>query len=112
MIDMEEVEDFIEEKFGALVSLSYIKYINGIKVNEIIVPKEMRGQGAGTKTFEYLTRLADKIGAMMVLSPSKDLGATSIGRLRKFYRRFGFVPNKGRNKDFRTMETMLRLPKK
>lgn len=110
-IDLEQVEDFIEDKFNVLIRISYVEYINGIYVHEIVVPKESRGQGVGTKVFEYLTRLADKLGYMIVLSPSKDLGATSIVRLRKFYRKFGFVPNKGRNKDFRTMATMLRLPK-
>jgi GNAT superfamily N-acetyltransferase len=110
-MDVEPIEDYIEEKFNVIIRLSYQKYINGIKVMEIIVPKEARGQGVGTTVFEYLTRLADKLQVMIVLSPSTDLGATSINRLKKFYRRFGFVPNKGRNKDYRTMETMLRLPK-
>ena len=47
---------------------------------------------------------------MLSLSPSTDFGASSVSRLTKFYRRFGFKPNKGRNKDFRTRDTMLRNP--
>ena len=109
---MEEVESFIEEKFNVTVSLSYAKYVNAIKVDAIVVPPKMRGQGVGTKVFEYLTRLADKLNMAMVLTPSKDLGASSIERLRKFYKKFGFVRNLGKHKDFRTSAAMIRPPKK
>jgi len=43
----------------------------------------------------------------LALTPTKAFGA-SKGRLEKWYRRHGFVPNKGRNKDFSTKESMIR----
>ena len=36
---------------------------------------------------------------------------TSQARLKKFYKKFGFVENKGRNKDFEISELMYREPK-
>jgi GNAT superfamily N-acetyltransferase len=110
-MDMELVEDFLEEKYNVIIRLSYNDYSESIKVHEIIVPPESRGQGTGTKVFEYLCKLADKLSVSIVLTPSTDLGGSSISRLKKFYKRFGFVPNKGRNKDYRVMSSMIRYPK-
>ena len=51
---------------------------------------------------------ADAQGIDLALTPSDAFGS-STARLERFYRRFGFVPNKGRNKDFTTRERMLRF---
>ncbi len=59
---------------------------------------------------QSLIREADAEGAIVALTPSTDFGASSKSRLAKFYRRFGFVPNKGRNKDFAVREAMIRYP--
>ena len=56
-----------------------------------------------------LTAIADENGLPFALSPSGDFGG-SVGRLKDFYSRFGFVPNKGRNKDFRISESYVRNP--
>jgi len=50
-------------------------------------------------------------GMLLTLSPSTDFGASSKERLKRFYRRFGFVSNKGRQKDFTLFDSMYRLPK-
>ena len=80
-----------------------------ITLSRIEVPKEMRGQGMGTQALDELTQYADQTGKTVALSPSKDFGATSVDRLKDFYKRFGFVENKGRNKDFSISESMYRL---
>jgi GNAT superfamily N-acetyltransferase len=68
-----------------------------------------RGEGAGTQYMEALIRYADSVGKPIALTPSNSLGG-SVARLRRFYAGFGFVPNKGRNKDFTTQEAMVRQP--
>lgn len=78
----------------------------------IEVEKGRRGQGLGTKAMEDLTALADQYGLLMTLSPSTDFGASSKERLKRFYRRFGFVSNKGRRKDFSLYDSMYRIPLK
>ena len=80
-------------------------------LHAIQVPKEMRKQGMGTAFMEELTALADQEGKTVFLTPSRDFGATSVARLRRFYGRFGFKRNLGRNKDFRSAEAMIRVPK-
>lgn len=79
-----------------------------LHLSRIVVQKEMRGQGVGTKAMEDLTKLADHLGYMMTLSPATDFGATSLDRLKRFYRRFGFISNKGRNKRWEIYHTMYR----
>ena len=53
---------------------------------------------------------ADSKGLTIALTPSKSYGATSIERLKSFYKGLGFVENKGSNKDFSTKQSMLKLP--
>jgi predicted GNAT family N-acyltransferase len=72
----------------------------------------MRGHGIGSKLMKDIIDLADKQNRKIVLTPDIKLGATSVSRLKKFYKKFGFVENKGRYKDFSISDTMYRLPNK
>jgi hypothetical protein len=56
---------------------------------------------------QQLCDAADAHGWMLVTTPSADFGGSKT-RLTEFYARFGFVPNKGKHKDFATRATMLR----
>jgi GNAT superfamily N-acetyltransferase len=101
------------KKFEAMgVSISLFQHPEYLKLNSIKVPKERRGEGLGTEFMENLVRIADQYGLAIFLTPSTDLGASSISRLRSFYSRFGFKRNQGRNKDFRSWDGMVRQPRK
>jgi predicted GNAT family N-acyltransferase len=93
------IMDAYESKKSPLITLSRIE-----------VPKEMRGSGMGTQALQDLSQYADQSAKTIALSPSKDFGASSVSRLKDFYKRFGFVENKGKNKDFSISESMYRLP--
>ena len=85
-----------------------------IKLNVLIVPREKRNQGLGSKAIEALTQYADDNNLRIILDPAtKDdhHGTTSRNRLIKFYKRFGFIENKGRKKDFSVSGMMIRDPK-
>ena len=99
------------ESQGLNVDAFYNPKSNQISLSRLVVPKESRGQGIGTKAMQDLVDFADEQNALMQLSPSTDFGATSINRLKDFYKRFGFVPNTGKYKDFSISESMYR-PKK
>lgn len=60
---------------------------------------------------QELVEYADRTGQKVMLTASTDFGGSSVKRLKDFYKRFGFVENKGRNKDFAISETMYREPK-
>jgi len=92
---------------------------NVIELELILVPRKLLGQGLGSKAMELLTYFADSKGARLALQTAtkgkrKDWGTTSQNRLKKFYKRFGFVPNQGRHKDFTLSiyHHMYRNPKK
>lgn len=85
---------------------------NVITVHKIVVPKQVRGAGIGSAAMREIISHADANGKTIALSPSTDFGATSVNRLKEFYKRLGFVENKGRNKDFTISETMYRMPAK
>jgi GNAT superfamily N-acetyltransferase len=82
-----------------------------ILLSQIVVPKELRGQGIGAKAMKLLTDYADQGGHRILLSPSTSFGGSSVARLKKFYKRFGFVENKGRHRVWDTTESMYRLPR-
>ncbi|MFE9254056.1 GNAT family N-acetyltransferase [Streptomyces sp. NPDC006879] len=88
----------------------YVDSVNHLALAKIVVPREKRNQGIGTQAMTLLTAEADRQGITMSLTPTREFGATSLDRLRRFYRRFGFSMNGGRIKDYTTRQAMLRLP--
>ncbi|WP_323008533.1 hypothetical protein [Paracoccus sp. (in: a-proteobacteria)] len=92
---------------GVAVQLS--EDADRITLSKIVA--DQRERGAGTAYMQRLVDYADAAGKQIALTPSADFGG-SVARLRQFYRRFGFVENKGRNKDFGTRETMVREPRR
>jgi hypothetical protein len=75
-------------------------------LSHIEIPKTSRNSGAGTAIMERIIKEADAEGWLLALT----LTALAPAAMEKFYRRFGFVPNKGRNKDYLTQESMIRPP--
>lgn len=103
------LEDKWKDKFDTL----FINDTNrgDIKVSSLIIAKDKRNQGIGTAFMNDLIDYADTNNKRIVLSPGdRDdrHGTTSRTRLIKFYKRFGFIENKGRNKDYRISDTMIR----
>lgn len=90
----------------------YIKErTNGnIVLDAIRVPEELRGTGIGTQVMNDLCNYADEKNVYVFCTPSTELGGSSKSRLINFYKRFGFTLNKGRNKDFSEMQSMIRIP--
>ena len=82
----------------------------GYVLNKIKVPAAERSQGIGTKVMQQIVDRMDREGAVVALTPDTAFGGTK-NRLIDFYKRFGFVPNKGRNKDYGFRETMIRYPR-
>jgi len=99
----------IENKYAnENIKLNIFETENEIKLSKIVVSE--KNMGLGTSVMNDLTNYADNNNKVITLTPSKDFGATSVNRLKTFYKRFGFVENKGRNKDFSYRDTMYRLP--
>lgn len=85
-----------------------------IVLDRIVVPVVSRQRGAGSEAMRRLVAFADDHHARLGLSlanPSDGIGTSSRSRLIKFYKRFGFVENKGRARDFSVSWDMLREPR-
>ena len=82
-----------------------------IKLANLIVPKDQQGQGIGTSALKELVSFADENNKRIIITPGvadDRHGTTSRSRLVSFYKRFGFVENKG--KDASIIESMFRVP--
>ena len=79
-------------------------------LDKIIIEKEFRGAGYANDAMKLLFDYADKQNKIITLTPDSLWGANK-NKLQKWYQSLGFVVNKGRNKDFETMQLMYRLPK-
>jgi len=109
---MNSIKDISDKWNSQGVNLDIYPSKSGEKINlsKIIVAPEKRNQGLGSQVMQDIVQQADNTNAMVTLSPSTDFGATSVSRLKDFYKQFGFVENKGKNKDFSVSESMYRKP--
>jgi len=80
-----------------------------IRPGIIRVPADLRGEGRATRAMQSLIAYADQAGKRIDISPTGEFGANKK-RLVAWYKRLGFVENKGSNKDFAISATMYRLP--
>jgi 8-oxo-dGTP pyrophosphatase MutT (NUDIX family)/GNAT superfamily N-acetyltransferase len=109
--DEEWLDDILEDYRSQGVKIDVHLKSDGetLEVSRIVVPEDERNSGTGTMIMDELVTYADENGLTMVLTPSSDFGGTK-SRLVDFYKRFGFVENKGKNKDFKYRDTMYRPP--
>lgn len=81
-----------------------------VTINYISMSSDQRGQGTGSKVLKELCKWADKNNVTLALTPVDYLG-TSQNQLIRWYKRFDFKLNKGKKRDFRVSEYMIRTPK-
>ena len=93
----------LSKKYG--VQLDIYEYPDYLELSRIIVPKDKRGQGIGSKVMSDIISYAKQNKKDIFLTPSTDFGGNR-GRLVKLYKSFGFKPNSGSNRDFRSKESM------
>jgi hypothetical protein len=108
---MNPIEQELKEKYS---EIKFELYPNDktkqIYLTGFIVPITLRSSGIGSQFMEDLIRLSDEYGYKITLSPSSSYGG-NVNRLKNFYQRFGFVFNKGNNRDFSHKQDMYREPK-
>jgi predicted GNAT family acetyltransferase len=112
---LNHIEKKAFSKYGIKLISSVSRLKPNIKIDTLIVPRGIRKQGFGSDIMKKIGLIADKNKlhvSLDVAGRDSFSGTTSANRLIKFYRRFGFKPNVGRNSDFRFNEYMVRRPKK
>ncbi|EPR3391316.1 GNAT family N-acetyltransferase [Acinetobacter baumannii] len=107
------VDDFvkgIKKRYGIELGLKGSPTSNILSLHKIVVPEAMRNQGTGSKAMQDIINYTDSQNKTIALTPSSDFGGNK-NRLTGFYKKLGFVENKGRNKDYEISESMYRAPK-
>jgi hypothetical protein len=99
----------IKEKYkDELEKFNVYEFNDKISIDLIVIKN--KNSGIGTSILKELCSMADKEKKIMILTPSNEFGGNKK-RLIEFYKRFGFVENKGKNKVFEIFEQMYREPK-
>lgn len=107
---MNTIEQELKQKYPDIKFELYLNNKNNtIYLTGFIVPIKMRNQGIGTSFMNDLINLADKYQYTIKLTPSNSYGG-NVKRLFDFYKRFGFIRNKGKNRDWTHSEAMYRNP--
>ena len=68
------------------------------------------GKGYGHYYMMRMIKWADEYDFTLALTPAIGMGATSRPRLLKFYKKFDFIYNKGKDRDLSHTEDMYRKP--
>jgi hypothetical protein len=105
---VETISKNLQRRTPGMKFHAYPGHSGDIRLHSIEVPKEKRNQGVGSHALKNLTKFADKQNKRVTLTPQADRGKKA--KLDKFYKKFGFKSNKGRNKDFSVSDTMIRNP--
>jgi len=79
-----------------------------VDISKVFTPVEARGRGSARVAMNHLAQQADAQGVRLELTADPLDKATSKAGLEQFYKSVGFVPNKGRNKDYSTRAGMIR----
>lgn len=108
-ISVDEFAKSIKKQYGIELGLKGSPSSNVLSLHKIVVPEAMRNQGNGTKAMQDIISYADSQNKTIALTPSSDFGGNK-SRLTSFYKKLGFVENKGRNKDYEISESMYRSP--
>lgn len=61
-----------------------------LELDKILVYPSTRGVGVGSEIMTKIGEYADMTGQSVFLTPSTSYGGTSLNRLKKFYKKFGY----------------------
>lgn len=81
-----------------------------LNLSKIEIFDEFRNKGYTNQVMEQIIDYANKENKIIILTPDPYLKNISKENLTNWYKKFGFIMNKGRNKDYRFMELMYKLP--
>jgi predicted GNAT family acetyltransferase len=81
---------------------------NDISITISLIVSKEKNKGFGSDLMKDIINYANENNKIIKLTPDNSFG-TSILKLKKWYKSFDFVENKGRNKDYEITENMYKL---
>lgn len=99
-LESNNLEDFIEDikKQYPEVEIDAYETKNKIEIMKIEVSKDQRNKGIGTNIIKKIQDYASGVKKPIVIRPQAEKGYKN--KLNNFYKKLGFVDNKGKNIDF------------
>ena len=104
-----QIGDILDKKYGSKIDADISGSNKGLTLDKILIEKENRNQGLGSSFLKDLTQYADSSQQPMSLTAAGDFGGSKAKQI-DLYKRFGFVENKGKNKDYSISNNMYRNP--
>ncbi len=101
------MEGFVNIPVDEDIALELWEDEKKLELSSIVIPKHLRGQGKGTEVMNKVIEYSEEVNKPIYLTPDTNFGGTSINRLKRFYRRFGFT----KNTDQEVSHSMVRYPK-
>lgn len=101
------MEGFVNIPVDEDIALELWEDEKKLELSSIVIPKSLRGQGKGTEVMNKVIEYSEEVNKPIYLTPDTNFGGTSINRLKRFYRRFGFT----KNTDQEVSHSMVRYPK-
>ena len=106
-LDMDSGDIFLGDKL--IGDFHLFKTRNGfLNLTKIEIFEDYRREGYATQVMNQIIDYANDKGATIILTPY--LKNITKKNLSDWYKSFGFIMNKGRNKDFTHKELMYKLP--
>lgn len=99
----------IEEKYKNQAKVLLLTENKGsVSIRNLVVEPEQRNKGVGQAILDDIVAYADAKSKIITLTPTSEYGTKK--RLISWYKKNGFVENKGKNTEFTISDTMYRLP--
>jgi GNAT superfamily N-acetyltransferase len=80
------------------------------EIHMVLTHKDHSGKGSAREAMHHFLAHTDKHGMRTHLTPEPLNTETKKTKLVKFYKSLGYVPNKGKDKDYSIRSTMVRNP--
>lgn len=104
-----KIADVLNTKYGKDIDADISGNDRGLTLNKLIVDADKRNQGIGSNFLKDLTQYADEESLPMQLTAAGDFGGKKARQV-SLYKKYGFLENKGKNRDYSISENMYRTP--
>lgn len=109
-----KIQRELEEKYSKVIDRLWIfqheSPVKHLEVNVIKIKNEFKNQGWGSKIMSDICEFADDTNQITALTPNDTYGS-DVTKLKAFYKKFNFEPNRGNRAIHSISDSMIRLPK-
>ena len=110
-VDFENMDILLGDKIVGDFYMHNRREKKYLTVTKVEIFPEYQKRGYATEFMKQIIDYADRNNLIIILTPDAyKKGGMSTNQLKNWYKSFGFIMNKGKNKDFEHMHLMYRTP--